>query len=94
MPIIDLGLTFCVLLVDPPMELPRSGPEVGWPTVSEDAFVAEIRLTEEGVIPVFRVPGPGTPIPDRDPSEAGQTTPTGDPVRAMGRSVGRQGLEP
>ncbi len=52
-----------------------------------EAFVAEIRLTEEGVIPIFRIPGPCTPIPDSDPSEAEQTTPTGDPVRAMGRSV-------
>ncbi len=76
------------------MELPRSGPEVGWPTVSEDAFVAEIRLTEEGVIPVFRVPGPGTPIPDRDPSEAGQTTPTGDPVRARDGRWGARGSNP
>lgn len=59
-----------------------------------EAFVAEIRLTEEGVIPVFRIPGPRTPIPDSDPGEAGQTTPTGDPVRAMVRSVGPVGLEP
>jgi site-specific DNA recombinase len=40
-----------------------------------EALVAEIRLTEEGVIPVFRIPGPHTPIPEAPgTSEAGETT--------------------
>ena len=60
-----------------------------------EAFVAEIRITDEGVIPVFRIPGPHTPIPDTGGrGGADEVTRTGDPVRAMVRSVGRQGLEP
>jgi site-specific DNA recombinase len=50
-----------------------------------EALIAEIRITEEGVIPVFRIPGPHTPIPGHD----GTTTIAGtEPVRAMVRSVG------
>jgi site-specific DNA recombinase len=60
-----------------------------------EACVGEIRITDEGVIPVFRIPGPHIPIPDTgDHSGAVEVTRTGDPVRAMVRSVGRQGLEP
>ena len=59
-----------------------------------EAFIAEIRITDEGVIPVFRIPGPHTPIPDTSDGGADDITRTGDPVRAMGRSVGRLGLEP
>lgn len=60
-----------------------------------EAFIAEIRITEEGVIPVFRIPGPHTPIPGTSHSSgAEETTPTGDPVRAMGWSVGPVGFEP
>jgi site-specific DNA recombinase len=56
-----------------------------------EALIAEIRITEEGVIPVFRIPGPRTPIPGGD----GAATITGtEPVRAMVRSVGPVGLEP
>jgi site-specific DNA recombinase len=54
-----------------------------------EALVAEVRVTEEGVIPVFRIPGPRTPIPGGN-----DTTAATEPVRAMVRSVGRLGLEP
>ena len=59
-----------------------------------DSFVAEVRITDEGVLP--RVPHPRTtPIPENgDPSGATKTTPTGEPVRALVRSVGPVGLEP
>ena len=53
-----------------------------------EALIAEIRITEEGVIPVFRIPSPRTPTP------AGDTTATEPAVRAMVRAVGRVGLEP
>ncbi len=46
--------------------------------------MSEVRITEEGVIPVFRVPGPCTPIPGGDGIATIATT---DPVRAMVRSV-------
>src|SRR6266568_3551393 len=53
-----------------------------------EALIAEIRTTEEGVIPVFRIPGPRTPIPGGD----GTATIAGtEPVRAMVRSVGLSG---
>jgi site-specific DNA recombinase len=52
-----------------------------------EALIHEIRITDQGVIPVFRIPGPATPIP-------GQPDSTGTPVRTMVRSVGRVGLEP
>ncbi len=56
-----------------------------------EALVAEIQLTEQGAIPVFRIPGPGTTIPgQRQEAQAEEDT----PVRTMVRSVGRQGLEP
>lgn len=56
-----------------------------------EALIAEIRITEEGVIPVFRIPGPRTPVPGGDSSAITAGT---EPVRAIVRSVGRQGLEP
>jgi len=53
--------------------------------VAIEALVAEIRITEEGVIPVFKIPGPRSPIPgENDTTEANET-----PVRAIVRSVGR-----
>jgi site-specific DNA recombinase len=56
-----------------------------------EALVAEVRITTEGVIPVFRIPSPRTPISgDGDTATIDGT----EPVRAMVRSVGRQGLEP
>jgi hypothetical protein len=55
-----------------------------------EALIAEIRITDEGVIPVFRIPGPGTPDPGND-----DATSTGaEPVRALVRSVEPRGLEP
>ena len=60
-----------------------------------EALVAEIRLTQEGVIPVFRIPGPHTPIPETPgTSETDETTPNQETVRIPGRLVGRLGLEP
>jgi site-specific DNA recombinase len=60
-----------------------------------ETFVAEIRITDEGVIPVFRIPGPYTPIPDTgDRGGADEVTRTAEPVRAMARSVELRGLEP
>jgi site-specific DNA recombinase len=55
-----------------------------------EALIAEIRITEEGIIPVFRIPGPRSPIP----GETSTTSTSAVPVRAMVRSVGRLGLEP
>ncbi len=49
-----------------------------------EALVAEIRITEEGVIPVLRVPGPRTPIPGGNDTATSAAT---EPVRAMVRSV-------
>ncbi len=60
-----------------------------------EALLAEIRLTQEGVIPVFRIPGPHTPIPETPgTSETDETTPNQETVRIPGRLVGRVGLEP
>ncbi len=55
-----------------------------------EALIDEIRITEEGIIPVFRIPGPRSPIP----GETSTTSTSAVPVRAMVRSVGRVGLEP
>jgi site-specific DNA recombinase len=55
-----------------------------------EALIAEIRITEEGIIPVFRIPSPGTSVP----GDGADTIDATDPVRAMVRSVGRLGLEP
>lgn len=55
-----------------------------------EALIAEIRITEEGVIPVFRIPAPRTPLPSNDTADITGT----EPVRAMVRSVGPVGLEP
>jgi site-specific DNA recombinase len=45
-----------------------------------EALVAEIRITEEGVIPVFRIPEPSTPIPGGGDTATVAGT---EPVRAM-----------
>ena len=55
-----------------------------------EALVAEVRITDEGLIPVFRVPSSSQSIPGETTSAA-TTEPA---VRAMLRSVGRLGLEP
>jgi site-specific DNA recombinase len=54
-----------------------------------EALVAEVRITDHGLIPVFRIPSPRQSVP-RD-----TITATAEPaVRTMLRSVGRVGLEP
>ncbi len=55
-----------------------------------EALIAEIRISDEGVIPVFRIPAPRTPADGERTATDGATS----PVRAMVRSVGRVGLEP
>ena len=50
-----------------------------------ETLVAELRITEEGVIPVFKIPGPRSPIRGEN-----DTTDTNEiMVRAMVRPVGR-----
>jgi site-specific DNA recombinase len=55
-----------------------------------EALIAEIRITNEGIIPMFKIPGPDLALTGDAPA----TGTTGDTVRAMLRSVGRVGLEP
>jgi site-specific DNA recombinase len=55
-----------------------------------EALIDEIRITEEGIIPVFRIPGPSSPIP----GETSTADTSAVPVRAMVRSVGPVGFEP
>jgi len=55
-----------------------------------EALIAEIRITGEGIIPVFRIPGPRSPIP----GDTSTTITSAVPVRAMVRSVELRGLEP
>src|SRR5690606_41612775 len=54
-----------------------------------ESLVAEIRIDNEKVIPVFKIPGPAAAIPND--ATATDDEPT---VRTMVRSVGRTGLEP
>jgi len=54
-----------------------------------ETLIDEIRITPEGIIPVFKIPQPGTLIPGSNPD----TTST-DTVRAPVHSVGRVGIEP
>lgn len=51
-----------------------------------EALIHEIKITTEGVIPVFKIPQP-------DP-DSGHNAAIAAPVRTMVRSVGRVGLEP
>ncbi|MGI5180547.1 recombinase family protein [Dactylosporangium sp. CA-152071] len=57
-----------------------------------EALIAEVQLTDQGAVPVFKIPTQDTPMPPPDPD--GGTNEDGSPVRTMVRSVGRQGLEP
>lgn len=50
-----------------------------------EALIHEIRITEQGLIPVYQIPAPDSPIPGHD-----DTT----PVRTMVGSVGPVGFEP
>jgi hypothetical protein len=52
-----------------------------------EALIAEIRITEEGIIPVFRIPGPGSPHPRRNQHNQRQRGP-GSRNGSIGR-VGR-----
>jgi site-specific DNA recombinase len=51
------------------------------------ALVGEVRITNDGLVPVFRIPRPRTATPGSDSTAIGL-------VRAMGQPVGRLGLEP
>ncbi|RKF23872.1 recombinase family protein [Micromonospora globbae] len=55
-----------------------------------EALIAEVQLTDQGVVPVFKIPT-DTTMP---PPETDGGNPKEPPVRTMVRSVGRQGLEP
>jgi site-specific DNA recombinase len=52
-----------------------------------EALIAEIRITDERIIPVFKIPGPDTALPDDTPA-TGTTEEAA--VRAMLRSVDRR----
>ncbi|MGC4895468.1 recombinase family protein [Micromonospora sp. DT31] len=55
-----------------------------------ETLIAEVQLTDQGVIPVFKIPTDTTmPPPETDGGTSEEP-----PVRTMVRSVGRQGLEP
>ncbi|MEU7868129.1 recombinase family protein [Dactylosporangium sp. NPDC049140] len=57
-----------------------------------EALIAEVQLTDQGVVPVFKIPTQDTPMPPPNPD--GGTNQDRLRVRTMVRSVGRQGLEP
>jgi DNA invertase Pin-like site-specific DNA recombinase len=58
-------------------------------------LIAEIRIDEdEGIIPVFKIPGPDYAPPGDNPATPTTEAAEPDAVRAMLRSVGRAGLEP
>ncbi|MEW2383649.1 hypothetical protein AB0873_16385 [Micromonospora sp. NPDC047707] len=55
-----------------------------------ETLIAEVQLTDQGVVPVFKIPTDTTmPPPETDGGTSKEP-----PVRTMVRSVGRQGLEP
>jgi hypothetical protein len=55
-----------------------------------ETLIAEVQLTDQGVVPVFKIPTDTTmPPPDPDGGTSEES-----PVRTMVRSVGRRGLEP
>ncbi|MGI5523207.1 recombinase family protein [Micromonospora sp. CA-259024] len=55
-----------------------------------ETLIAEVQLTDQGVVPVFKIPTDTTmPPPETDEGTSGVP-----PVRTMVRSVGRAGLEP
>jgi hypothetical protein len=57
-----------------------------------EALIAEVKLTDQGVIPMFKIPTPDTPMPPPNPD--GDTNEEGSPVRTMVRPVERTELEP
>ncbi|MBQ1072496.1 recombinase family protein [Micromonospora sp. C31] len=55
-----------------------------------ETLIAKVQLTDQGVVPVFKIPTDTTmPPPEKDGGTSEEP-----PVRTMVRSVGRQGLEP
>lgn len=54
-----------------------------------EVLIAEVRITEDGLIPVFRIPSPRPPVPRNTSSPA-----TEPAVHTMLRLVGPVGLEP
>jgi site-specific DNA recombinase len=54
-----------------------------------EALVAEVRITEDGLVPVFRIPSPQPPAPGNADATAREPS-----VRTMLRLVGPVGLEP
>jgi site-specific DNA recombinase len=54
-----------------------------------ETLVAEVRITDHGLVPVFRIPSPRPPDPGNADATADEP-----PVRTMPRLVGRVGLEP
>ena len=57
-------------------------------------LIAEIRIEDERIIPVFKIPGPDYAPPGDSPATPTTEAAEPAPVRAMLRSVGRTGLEP
>jgi hypothetical protein len=79
----------------PPTRKPNLTPlrTSGTPTERKAAIetlIAEVRLTDQGIVPVFKIPT-DTTMPPPDPDRGTHDEP---PVRTMVRSVGRAGLEP
>ncbi|GAB3860606.1 hypothetical protein GCM10029963_63770 [Micromonospora andamanensis] len=56
-----------------------------------ETLIAEVQITDQGVVPVFKIPTDTTLPP---PNSDGGTHDEQPPVRTMVRSVGRAGLEP
>jgi site-specific DNA recombinase len=54
-----------------------------------EALIHEVKLTDQGVRPMFKIPTNDTPLPDGSHEEE-----EGAPVRTMVRSVEPRGLEP
>lgn len=54
-----------------------------------EALAAEVRITEDGLIPVLGIPSPRSPVPGDGDAVAGEPQ-----VRTMLRLVGPVGLEP
>jgi site-specific DNA recombinase len=56
-----------------------------------EALIAEVQLSDDGLIPIFKIPDANTMMPPPNPDEGIDDEPA---VRTMVRSVGRGGLEP
>ena len=69
-----------------PQLLTQEGSTIERKTAIE-TLIHEIRVTDRGLIPVYQIPGPATPIP-------GHNTGDGETVRTMQQQVGPVGFEP